>query len=159
MEAKLVESLPDGPDWQFEPKWDGFRCLAHRFGDEVELYAKSGKPLGRYFPEVIEIVRSLPGEKFVLDGELVIPVGETLSFDALQLRLHPAESRVRKLARETPAILILFDMLKTSAGECLMDAPLQERRAALERFLAGASVPRACGSPPIRGTARRRKLG
>jgi len=153
MEAKLVEALPDGPDWVFEPKWDGFRCLAYRFGDEIELYAKSGKPLGRYFPEVVEIVRSLPGEKFVLDGELVIPLGETLSFDALQLRLHPAESRIRKLARETPAILILFDMLKTRTGENLMDAPLKERRAALERFLADASVPGLRLSPYTRNRA------
>jgi ATP-dependent DNA ligase len=138
MEARLVESLPDEPGWQFEPKWDGFRCLAFRAGDEVELHAKSGKPLGRYFPEVVDLVRSLPGERFVVDGELAIPVGETLSFDALQLRLHPAESRIRKLAAETPAILILFDMLMAPGGESLVSATLRERRAALERFYAAA---------------------
>jgi len=140
MEAKLVEALPEEPGWEFEPKWDGFRCLAYREGDEIELYAKSGKPLGRYFPEVVEIVRALPGDRFILDGELVIPMGETLSFDALQLRLHPAESRIRRLARETPAILILFDMLMRPGGESLMEAPLTERRAALERFLAEAQA-------------------
>jgi len=150
MEAKLVESLPDEPGWEFEPKWDGFRCLAHRSGEEIELYAKSGKPLGRYFPEVIEIVRALPGGQFILDGELVIPVGETLSFDALQLRLHPAESRICKLARETPAILILFDMLLTPDGEDLTGAPLTERRAALERFFAKAEVPGIRLSPYTR---------
>ncbi|WP_309085164.1 ATP-dependent DNA ligase [Chelativorans sp.] len=150
MEAKSVDALPEEPGWEFEPKWDGFRCIASRFGDDVELFAKSGKPLGRFFPEVVEIVRSLPGEGFVVDGELVIPVGETLSFDALQLRLHPAESRIRKLARETPAVLILFDMPVRPGGENLMEAPLTERRAALESFLAGATVPGVGLSPYTR---------
>jgi len=150
MEAKTVESLPEEPGWDFEPKWDGFRCLAHRDGDKVELYAKSGKPLGRYFPEVVEIVRALPGRKFILDGELVIAEGEALSFDALQLRLHPAESRIRKLARETPAMLILFDMLMKPDGESLMTAPLTERRGALESFLAQAAVPGIRLSPHTR---------
>jgi ATP-dependent DNA ligase len=118
MEARLVESLPQELGWQFEPKWDGFRCLAFRTGREVELHAKSGKPLGRYFPEIVEVVGSLPGERFVLDGELAIPVGDSLSFDALQMRLHPAESRIRKLAGETPAILILFDILVARRATC-----------------------------------------
>src|SRR4051812_15476202 len=104
MEALLVDDLPEEPGWQFEPKWDGFRCLAFRDGDTVELKAKSGKPLTRYFPEVAERLHSLAPTRFVLDGELAIPVGDTLSFEALQLRLHPAESRVRKLAHESPAI-------------------------------------------------------
>lgn len=134
MEARLVDELPDGPGWQFEPKWDGFRCIASRDGDRVELHAKSGKPLGRYFPEIVSLVCSLPGERFALDGELAIPLGDTLSFDALQMRLHPAESRIRKLSGETPAIFILFDMLISPEGEPLADKPLTERRAELERF-------------------------
>jgi ATP-dependent DNA ligase len=134
MEAKLVDELPDGAGWQFEPKWDGFRCLAFRNGDEVELRAKSGKPLARYFPEVVEQLLALGPERFVLDGELAIPVGPNLSFDALQMRLHPAESRIQKLARETPAVFILFDILLTPEGDGLLDVPLTERRAALERF-------------------------
>jgi ATP-dependent DNA ligase len=138
MEARLVDVLPDEPGWQFEPKWDGFRCLAVRAGDAAALYAKSGKPLGRYFPEVVELVRSLPANRFVVDGELAIPFGDTLAFDALQMRLHPAESRIRKLAAETPAILILFDMMMAPDGMSLMNEPLTARRAALEAFAAAA---------------------
>lgn len=134
MEAKLVEELPEDGGWQFEPKWDGFRCLAVRSGDDVELFAKSGKGLGRYFPEMVALVKSLPGECFVLDGELAIPVGRTLSFDALQMRLHPAESRIRKLSVQTPAVLILFDMLMGPDGVLLMQEFLTERRTALEAF-------------------------
>src|SRR5690349_10564406 len=93
MEAKLVDTLPEGSGWQFEPKWDGFRCLAFRDGAQVELRAKSGKPLARYFPEVVAAIRALPLKHFIIDGELVIPTGKSLSFDALQMRLHPAESR------------------------------------------------------------------
>ena len=101
MEARLVEELPRDDGWQFEPKWDGFRCLAFRAGDEVELRAKSGKTLARYFPELVATLRALGPDRFVIDGELAIPIRDTLSFDALQARLHPAESRVRKLAAET----------------------------------------------------------
>ena len=111
MEAKLVDELPSEPGWRFEPKWDGFRCLAFRAGDEVELKAKSGKPLGRFFPDVVEALKALPVKRFVIDGELTISVGGELSFGALQMRLHPAASRVRKLAAETPATLVLFDNL------------------------------------------------
>src|ERR1700756_5152464 len=111
MEAKIAESLPSGAGWQFEPKWDGFRCLAFRDGTTVELRGKSGKSLTRYFPDVVQLLLALPSERFVLDGELAIPLGNALSFDALQLRLHPAESRIRKLAAETPAIFIAFDLL------------------------------------------------
>ena len=132
MEAKLADALPDGPGWRFEPKWDGFRCLVFRDGDEVALQSKSGKPLGRYFPEVVEIIRGLKAERFVLDGELIIPIGDILSFDALQMRLHPAESRIRKLAIQTPAQLMLFDCLAAKAGESLLDRPLAERRERLE---------------------------
>ena len=146
MEARSVDELPRGPGWQFEPKWDGFRCLAFRAGDEVDLHAKSGKPLGRYFPEIVALIRSLPGDRVVLDGELAIPVGDNLDFDALQLRLHPAESRIRKLAAQNPAIFILFDMLAAPGGEGLLQAPLSDRRAALEAFFA-AAVP---GAPGLR---------
>ena len=134
MEARSVDELPAGEGWQFEPKWDGFRCLAFKAGEEVELRAKSGKPLGRYFPEVVQALRELPPASFVLDGELAIPQGDTLSFDALQLRLHPAESRIRRLAHETPARLILFDILLTPDRRDMRDAPLSERREALEAF-------------------------
>jgi ATP-dependent DNA ligase len=138
MEAKLVSELPDEPGWQFEPKWDGFRCLAFRAGDQVDLRAKSGKPLGRYFPEVVAMLAALKPSPFVIDGELAIPVGDTLSFDALQMRIHPAESRIKKLSVETPAILILFDMLLDSKGNSLIEEPLVKRRAALERFYKAA---------------------
>jgi ATP-dependent DNA ligase len=131
MEAKSVDSLPDGGGWQFEPKWDGFRCLIFRDGSEVHLQSKSGKPLGRYFPEVVDRVLAMEADRFVLDGELIIPVGGALSFDALQLRLHPAEGRVKKLAAETPAQLMLFDLLFFRETSYLA-APLEMRRTSLE---------------------------
>jgi ATP-dependent DNA ligase len=131
MEAKLVDSLPEGAGWQYEPKWDGFRCLVFRDGPDVALMSKSGKPLGRYFPEVVDTVLAMEADRVVLDGELVIPVGGVLSFDALQLRLHPAESRVARLARETPAQLMLFDLL-FSKETSYVDAPLELRRRSLE---------------------------
>ena len=132
MEARSVDALPPGPGWQFEPKWDGFRCLAFKSGRDVELYAKSGKSLSRYFPEMVAALASAPADGFVLDGELVIPAGDSLSFAALQDRLHPAESRVRKLSVETPALLVLFDCLFTEGTGPLLSAPLTERRAVLE---------------------------
>jgi ATP-dependent DNA ligase len=138
MEAKLVTELPDEPGWQFEPKWDGFRCLAFRAGSEVDLRAKSGKPLARYFPEVVAMLGELKPKQFVLDGELAIPLDGTLSFDALQMRIHPAESRINKLSAETPAILILFDMLLDAKGKSLIEAPLTKRRDALESFYKAA---------------------
>ena len=134
MEAKLVDALPEDEGWQFEPKWDGFRCLAYRAGPEVELQSKSGKSLARYFPDMVDALRVLPLDRFVLDGELAILSGEALSFDALQNRLHPAESRVRKLAAETPAMFILFDCLATAMDGSLLQMPLMRRRTALERF-------------------------
>jgi ATP-dependent DNA ligase len=134
MEAKLVTELPHEEGWQFEPKWDGFRCLAYRAGDELDLRAKSGKTLARYFPEVVDMLLGLKAKEFVLDGELAIPVGDMLSFDALQMRIHPAESRIKRLAEETPALLILFDMLLDAKGMSLIEAPLDKRRAALESF-------------------------
>jgi ATP-dependent DNA ligase len=118
MEARLTDEIPSGEGWQFEPKWDGFRCLAFRDGDTVELMSKSGKPLARYFPEIVEALAALAERRFVLDGELVLPEGETLSFAALQMRLHPAASRIAKLSRETPAQLMLFDCLQLAERTC-----------------------------------------
>ena len=99
MEALLAEELPTGEHWQFEPKWDGFRCLARRDGGKVEMISRSGKDLGRYFPEVLATLASLKDDRFLVDGELILPLGDTLSFDALQLRLHPAESRIKRAER------------------------------------------------------------
>jgi ATP-dependent DNA ligase len=134
MEALSVDKIPSGAGWQYEPKWDGFRCVVFRDGDKVELQSKAGQPLARYFPEMVEAVKELPAKQFVLDGELVIPEDRGLSFDELLLRLHPAESRVRKLAAAHPAMLIVFDLLAEGAKSKLLDATLEERRAALEKF-------------------------
>src|SRR6267154_312407 len=117
MEALPVKEIPTGAGWQYEPKWDGFRCIAFRDGDKVELQSKSGQPLARYFPEVVASLLKLKAAKFVIDGELVIPVGKTISFDDLLMRIHPAASRVQKLSRETPAKFIVFDLLVDSAGK------------------------------------------
>jgi ATP-dependent DNA ligase len=133
MEALLVDELPRGDGWQFEPKWDGFRCLAFRASDRIELRSRAGRPLLRYFPDVGGTLLSVPHRRFALDGELVIPVGDELSFAALQLRLHPAASRVRKLAAETPAVFVAFDCLLTPANRSLLRSPLRERRAVLEQ--------------------------
>lgn len=134
MEAQLAASIPAGDEWQYEPKWDGFRCLAFRDGDDVQLMSKSGKPLSRYFPEVVETLRALPASRFVLDGELVVPMKGGISFDDLLLRIHPAETRVRRLAAETPAMVIVFDLLADERGRSLVARPLRERRRELERF-------------------------
>jgi ATP-dependent DNA ligase len=133
MEALLAAELPEGAGWQYEPKWDGFRCIARRDGDRVEMISRSGKPLGRYFPEVIEILAQVKEKKFVLDGELVIPSEDRLDFEALQMRLHPAESRVRKLAKEAPALFMLFDVLQVGV-KSFDEQPLSTRREALEKF-------------------------
>jgi ATP-dependent DNA ligase len=135
MEAETVKELPSGAGWQYEPKYDGFRCLAHRHGKRVHLQSKNQKPLERYFPEVVRGIEEIAEDKFVLDGELVIVGG---SFESLQLRMHPAESRIRKLARETPAQLIVFDLLARS-GLSLLDPPLADRRRELEGFMAQAT--------------------
>lgn len=149
MEALLAAELPEGEGWQFEPKWDGFRCLARRDGADITLTSKSGKPLARYFPDVVAMLGGVKEKKFLLDGELIIPVGDVLSFDALQLRLHPAESRVRKLAAEHPAELMLFDALELGDKE-LSAAPLARRREALEKFFAKNEVPGLHLSPMTR---------
>ena len=128
MDAELVRQLPRGAEWQYEPKWDGFRCLAFRDGDEVELQAKSGKSLTRYFPDVVSTLKSVRAPTFVIDSELVIPVEEDLSFEELQLRLHPAESRVRKLSAAHPATMVAFDLLVDGKGRLLAEIPLKERR-------------------------------
>jgi ATP-dependent DNA ligase len=152
MEALLAEQLPDGPGWQYEPKWDGFRCIAVRDGDEVELWSKSGKPLARYFPEVAAMFGRLKSSRFILDGELLIARENAVSFDALQLRLHPAESRVRKLAAETPAMFMAFDCLALGK-QMLASKPLSQRRSQLEKILAGEDEPMLLLSP---ATANRR---
>jgi ATP-dependent DNA ligase len=146
MEAVSAERVPTaGGPWQYEPKWDGFRCLCFKTGTRVDLRAKSGKPLGRYFPEMVAAIAGIAAPQFVLDGELVIEIGGRFSFDALQMRLHPAESRIRKLAAETPADLIAFDLLVGTDGKRLLNEPLRQRRAALETMMAG-----------IKGSARLR---
>jgi ATP-dependent DNA ligase len=134
MEAKSVEQLPSGADWQYEPKWDGFRCIAFRDGDRVDLQSKSGQPLSRYFPELVESLSRLKPKQFVLDGEIVVPVKGKLSFDDLLMRIHPAASRVQKLATETPSKLIVFDLLVDDRGKSIADLPLTERRKKLDAF-------------------------
>lgn len=133
MEARSEAELPRGPNWQYEPKWDGFRCLARRAGGKVELIGRSGKPLSRYFPDVVASLGRLEERRFLIDGELVIPVGEILSFEQLQMRLHPAASRVNRLAAEHPARLIAFDALEIGTRK-LTGEPLSVRRQALEAF-------------------------
>ena len=134
MEALSVEQVPRGDDWQYEPKWDGFRCLVFRDGDKVELQSKSGQPLTRYFPEIVDAVLRLKATSFVLDGEIVVPADGAFSFDALLQRIHPAASRVQKLASETPALLIAFDLLVDDDGTLLTGELLPRRRARLEHF-------------------------
>ena len=134
MEAQNVETLPEGEKWQYEPKWDGFRCLVFRDGDEVQLQSKAGQPLARYFPEIVEAVLSLAPKKFVLDGELVIPIDGTLSFDDMLQRIHPAASRIKTLSEKTPATLVVFDLLVDDEVNLLTDQTLAERRPRLEKF-------------------------
>jgi ATP-dependent DNA ligase len=140
MEALLVDELPTGTNWQYEPKWDGFRCLAFRDGDKVDVMSKAGKPLSRYFPDLVEMLLAVKAKRFVLDGEIVVPHHGELSFDELLLRIHPAKSRVARLAVESPASLIVFDLLVDAKGRSLVKLPLAERRPALEAFVA-AEVP------------------
>ena len=143
MEARAAERLPaDDGLWQYEPKWDGFRCLAFKAGGAVKLRAKSGKSLGRFFPEVVGMLRQVAAERFVVDGELVIEIEGRLAFGALQMRLHPADSRIRKLSSVTPARLVLFDMLAAPDGSLVADQPLQHRRCVLEAFMSKAGSPK-----------------
>src|SRR3954468_4942370 len=143
MEARSASRLPPGKGWLFEPKWDGFRCLAFRKGKTVALQSKHGQPLDRYFPELVEAVRALPWKAFVLDGEIVIRSRAGLDFDALLQRIHPAESRIRKLARETPATLLVFDLLVDGKGKKVSDLTLEERRQRLDEMF--AAIPK--GAP------------
>jgi ATP-dependent DNA ligase len=134
MEAQLVARIPKSPGWLYEPKWDGFRCLVFRDGPEIELQSKAGKPLGRYFPEVVARVGAIAAERFVLDGEIVVPVQGAFSFDDLLQRIHPAESRINRLAREHPATLVVFDLLVDEAGAALVEEALTVRQPRLNRF-------------------------
>jgi ATP-dependent DNA ligase len=136
MEALSAATLPTGPEWQYEPKWDGFRCLAFRDKKNIDLQSKAGKPLTRYFPELAAGLAKLKAAKFVLDGEIVIPFEGGLSFDQLLMRIHPSASRVQKLANETPCVFIVFDLLLDAEGKSLVKLPLAERREALEGFAA-----------------------
>lgn len=134
MEALLVKDVPTGKDWQYEPKWDGFRCIAFRDGKTVELQSKSGQSLARYFPEIVEAVLKVKATRFVIDGELIITIKGEPSFDDLLQRIHPAVSRVTKLSRETPARLIVFDLLVDEFGKAIFDLALVKRRQKLEAF-------------------------
>lgn len=136
MEASPAATLPVGPEWQYEPKWDGFRCLAFRDGNAVDLESKAGKPLTRYFPELVSSLQTLKSTRFVLDGEIVIPAGQGLSFDQLLMRIHPSKTRVEKLSKETPCLFIVFDLLVSAAGKSLVKLPLEERRKDLADFAA-----------------------
>ena len=136
MEAVSVDEVPAGPEWQYEPKWDGFRCLVFRDHDDIHLQSKSGQPLTRYYPELVDAVRKLTAKTFVLDGEIVVPHDGAFSFDALLQRIHPAASRIERLAHETPAVLIVFDLLADTDGRALTQLTLPERRERLEAFAA-----------------------
>ena len=134
MEALSVDVIPEGDQWQYEPKWDGFRCIAFRDGANIELQSKASQPLARYFPDVTASLAQLGAKRFVLDGEIAVPAGRSFSFDALLQRIHPAASRVKRLAAETPAIYVVFDLLADEKGKSLLSKPLSERRARLEKF-------------------------
>jgi len=158
MEAKLVEAIPEGLDWQYEPKWDGFRCLAFRGGDVVALQSKAGQPLTRYFPELVAALLKLKPARFVLDGEIVILRDGQLSFDDLLMRIHPAASRIRKLSQETPCTFLVFDLLVDARGHALLERPLAERRTALQEMygnFGGSSTVRLSPATRDLATARR----
>ncbi len=140
MLAKRVAELPIGDGWIFEPKWDGFRTLVFRDGDEVFIQSRDEKPLNRYFPELIDPIKGQLPNRCVLDGEIVIASSEGLQFDTLQMRLHPAESRVKKLALETPASVVFFDLL-CEGDKSLCETPFAKRRAKLEALLSSAEPP------------------
>src|SRR5438105_1488536 len=140
MLAKRVNELPAGDDWVFEPKWDGFRAMVFRDGDEILIQSRDEKPLNRYFPELEHSLCAALPARCVLDGEIVIVKGNSLDFDALQLRLHPAASRVKLLARETPASIVFFDLLSHGDRD-LRGEPFQKRRSELESLIATAQPP------------------
>src|SRR3954449_4237208 len=132
--ARAAKELPQGDGWRYEPKWDGFRTIAFRDGDEVRLQSRNGKPMNRYFPEVIEQVLALPAERVVLDGEMVVTVDGIQEFDLLSQRIHPAASRVEKLSKETPADYVAFDLLSVDDQE-LLGLSYSERRKRLEKLV------------------------
>jgi ATP-dependent DNA ligase len=134
MEARSVDAMPRGAEWQYEPKWDGFRCLLSRQGENVDLRSKSGEDLGRYFPDLVQAALQLKATTFVLDGEIVVPHRKAFSFDDLLQRIHPAASRIKKLSQETPALFLAFDLLSTAANGKFASQPLSKRRPALEAF-------------------------
>jgi len=134
MEAKSVGTIPTGPEWQYEPKWDGFRRIAFREGPTVELQSKAGQSLTRYFPELVAALLELKPQKFVLDGEIIVMIDGKLSFDDLLQRIHPAASRVAKLSQQHPAQFVLFDFLVDDRGRSLVNQPFSKRRATLESF-------------------------
>lgn len=134
MEARVAARIPEGPEWRYEPKWDGFRCLAFRAGDELEMVSKSQRPLARYFPEVAAALKAVRADKFVLDGELIIPRDGKLDFDALLQRIHPAETRIQQLSHRTPATFAVFDLLVDEKAADLTGEKFSTRRLALERF-------------------------
>jgi len=140
MLAQLQPELPDGGGWQYEPKWDGFRVLVHRKADKVDLISRGGRPMTRYFPELIDPLRAVPAAYYVLDGEVVVSSPEGLDFDALLQRVHPADSRVRMLSEKTPAWFIAFDALAIGDEELLKE-PLTVRSQRLEALLRGVPPP------------------
>ena len=167
MEARSADAIPTGERWQYEPKWDGFRCLLVRDSDKVDLYSKSGQKLDRYFPELVESALSLPESSFALDGEIVVPLDGQFSFDDLLQRIHPATSRVKKLAAATPALFLAFDLLAMAESN-LSKQPLAKRRPLLEKsYCSRVSEVRTltpfAGEPEVEGRAalacarRRRK--
>jgi ATP-dependent DNA ligase len=137
--ARSAADLPAGDGWRYEPKWDGFRTIVFRDGDDVYLQSRNGKPMNRYFPEVIPAVMSLPGERLVLDGELIVVVDGIQEFDLLGQRIHPAKSRVEMLAKETPAAFVAFDLL-AEGDEVLLDRPYLERRERVEAAVTNGEV-------------------
>jgi len=128
MEAKSAPELPTGNHWQYEPKWDGFRCIAFRDGEKIELQSKAGRSLTRYFPDIAHGLKSLEARRFVIDGELVISVDGTLSFEQLLARMNPSSKRVTELARKQPSVFLIFDILVADDGELLVSLPLKDRR-------------------------------
>jgi ATP-dependent DNA ligase len=134
METRQVQRIPEGEVWSYEPKWDGFRCIAFRDGDDVELQSKSGESLTRYFPEIVAALQEAGAQQFVTDGELLIATETGADFDALLQRIHPAASRVRRLAEETPASYVVFDLL-VDGKSAFYERTLRARRERLERFV------------------------
>jgi ATP-dependent DNA ligase len=134
MEVSIAAEIPEGAEWQYEPKWDGFRCLAFRDEEEIELQSKAGKPLTRYFPDLVAALKDLKAERFLLDGEIIIPVDGEPSFDELLMRIHPAASRVKLLAEQHPCLFVVFDLLVNEKRTALVDQPLEQRRTELERW-------------------------